>query len=181
MLGVFRRKNGHQEIGRSLIMNLKLCAFGLVLLTGCGNSATITRHTASPVDAKIIGGDRETLYVELPGGRKEAIPKREVVDIDHPGNVAATIGGIVGVYGAANIVVGMPECDRQGPAYCMGVFLPAAIGISLFAYGLGTYSGSMSAMDEKPERSVLGSIVVAPTHEFAGLPKTPGVSVGGSF
>jgi hypothetical protein len=162
-------------------MNLKLCAFGLVLLTGCGNSATITRRMASPVDARIIGGDTENLYVELPGGRTETIPKREVVDIDHPGNVAATIGGVVGVYGIANIAVGLPDCDKGGPAFCMGVFLPATIGVSLIVYGLGTHSGSVSAVNEKPERSVLGSLVVAPTHEFAGLPKTPGVSVGGSF
>jgi hypothetical protein len=162
-------------------MNLKICAFGLVLLTGCGNSATITRRTASPVDAKIIGGDRENLYVELPGGTTDTIAKRDVVDIDHPGNVAATIGAVVGAYGVANIAVGMPECDKQGPAYCMGVFLPATIGLSLITYGLGTYIGSTSAVDAKPERSVLGSVIVAPTHEFAGLPKTPGVSVGGSF
>jgi hypothetical protein len=161
-------------------MNLKLCAFGLVLLTGCGNSATITRANNS-FDAKIIGGDAEKLYVEYAGGDTAAIPKSEIRDIDHPGNVAATIGVVVGAYGVANIAIGMPQCDKEGAAYCTGVFLPAAIGASLITYGLGTYIGSSSAVNEKPERSGLGSIVIAPTHEFAGLPKTPGVSVGGSF
>jgi hypothetical protein len=160
-------------------MNLKLCAVALVLLTGCGTSATITQRFGS-IDATIVGGDRENIYVETPGGLNQSIPKADIVDVDHPGNVAATIGGVVTAYGVANIAVGMPQCDREGPAFCMGVFLPAAIGVSLITYGVGTYVGSTTAMDKTPERGV-GSLVIVPTHEFAGRPKTPGLSVAGSF
>lgn len=95
--------------------------------------------------------------------------------------VAATIGGVVTAYGVANIAIGMPQCEKEGAAFCTGVFLPATVGVSLLTYGLGTYIGSTSAMNKAPEQSVLGSLKIAPTHEFAGLPKTPGVSVAGSF
>jgi len=161
-------------------LNLILCSVGLALLSGCGNTASIQAKFGS-TDGKIVGGDAQNIYVETAGGFTKSIPKSDIVDIDHPGNVAATIGGVVTAYGIANIAVGAPECDKGGPAYCVGVFLPATIGVSLVTYGLSTYVGSTSAMDRAPENGVLGSIVVAPTHEFAGLPKTPGVTVGGSF
>lgn len=164
----------------NLKSNLMLCAVGLGLLAGCGNSATIQARFGS-IEGRIVAGDKENVYVEQASGLTRTIPKSDIVDVDHPGNVAATIGGVVTAYGVANIAIGSPQCEKEGAAYCVGVFLPATLGVSLLTYGLGTYIGSTSAMNQTPERSVLGSLVVAPTHEFAGLPKTPGVSVGGSF
>ncbi|MCK6590291.1 MAG: hypothetical protein HUU21_28990 [Polyangiaceae bacterium] len=164
----------------NLKLNLTLCAVGLGLLSGCGNSATIQSRFGS-VEGKIVGGDRENVYVEQASGFTRSVPKSDIVDVDHPGNVAATIGAVITGYGVTNIAVGMPQCEKEGAAFCTGVFLPATIGASLLTYGLVTYVGSTTAMDKMPEQSVLGSLKIAPTHEFAGLPKTPGVSVAGSF
>ena len=163
-------------------MNFKLLVvgLGLALVTGCGNSATISRGGARSVDAVIVGGDSENIYLDGPGG-SETVPRSEVTDVDHPGNVAAVLGGIVTAYGIVNIAVGTPSCEKQGAAFCTGVFLPAAIGLPIMTYGIATYAGSVSSMDSAPKQEQKGRLVVQPTHQFAGLPETPGVSVGGTF
>lgn len=161
-------------------MTFKWLVVGLSLLTGCGTSATITRSFARPIDGKIIGGDHENIYIDGPSGSK-TISRNEVTDVDHPGNVAAVFGGLVTAYGVANIVVGIPQCEKQGGAFCTGVFLPALIGFPVMTWGIATYAGSVSSLNSAPEQSRQGRLVVLPTHQFAGQPKTPGVSVGGTF
>lgn len=152
----------------------------LLASTGCSTSATITRRFGSPVDAKIVGGDSENVYVERFGGR-DAIPRSDIVDIDHPGNVAAVIGGIVAAYGAANIAVGAPQCEEQGPAFCTGVFIPAVVGVSVMTWGLGTYGGSVSSLSDGAPQGRQGRFFVLPTDKFAGQPSTPGITVGSTF
>jgi hypothetical protein len=160
-------------------MNTKWFAVGFMLLTGCGTTATITRRDGGSIDAKIIGGDRDNIYVD--GQGYSVIPRSEVEDIDHPGNVAATIGGVVTGYGIANIAIGVPNCEKMGPAYCVGVFTPAAVGLPIMLWGIGTYAGSVMALDKAPEgRSALRFYVV-PTDKVAGQPKTPGLVAGGTF
>jgi hypothetical protein len=161
-------------------MTFKWLVVGLALLTGCGNSATVARGGARSVDGEIVGGDRDTIYVDGPAG-VEAIPRSEVTDVDHPGNVAAILGGVVTAYGIVNIAVGAPQCEQQGAAFCTGVFIPAAIGLPIMSYGIGTYAGSVSSLNDAPEQGRRGRLVVMPTHQFAGQPETPGVSVGGTF
>jgi hypothetical protein len=162
-------------------MAFKWSLLGLVLLTGCGTSATITRANAPAIDGKIIGGDSSDVYIETRSGVSDTVPRSEITDIDHPGNVAATIGALVTAYGGANIAVGLPQCDKQGSAYCAGVFMPIGIGLPVMIWGIATYAGSVSALGNSPSRERQGSLFVLPTHEFAGQPKTPGVSVGASF
>jgi hypothetical protein len=161
-------------------MSFKLAVLGLVFLTGCGTSATITRRSGTAIDAEIISSDEENVYVRSASGT-QPIPRREIADVDHPGNVAAVIGGVVAVYGAANIAVGAPQCDEGGPAYCVGVFTPAVIGGSIFIWGLATYDGSVKALENPEQKTRSGQVLVLPTHQFAGLPKTPGLSVVGTF
>lgn len=152
----------------------------LAVVTGCSTSATITPRFGSPFDAKIVSGDREFVYVEGPGG-PQTIPRSDIADIDHPGNVAAVIGGVVGAYGVANIAVGAPECEKQGPAFCVGVFTPAAVGLSVMIWGIATYVGSVSSLSEGERKGQQGQFFVLPTDQFAGQPNTPGITVGSTF
>jgi hypothetical protein len=161
-------------------MTFLVTALGLASLTGCGTTATISRVNEPTVEAKIIGGDERDVHVDA-NGTTITIPRSTITDIDHPGNVAGVIGGIVSAYGVANVAVGAENCDKEGAAYCTGVFLPIGIGLPIMIYGIATYSGSTSALKEKPIRVGQGSLFVLPTHEFAGQPKTPGLSVGGTF
>jgi hypothetical protein len=164
---------------KSSVVGLSLPVL-LLALTGCSTSATITRRFGSPRDAKIVGSDSENVYVETLGGR-DAIPRSEITDIDHPGNVAAVIGGIVAAYGAANIAVGVPQCEKQGAAFCTGVFIPAVVGVSVMTWGLGTYGSSVSAVSDGAPKEQQGRFFVLPTDKFAGQPSTPGITVGSTF
>jgi hypothetical protein len=161
-------------------MDLKWFAVGLVLLTGCGTTATINTRSESPFDGTIIGGNSEEVRVHVQN-HVRTIPRNQIEDIDHPGNVAATIGGVVTGYGIVNIAIGAPECDRQGPAFCMGVFIPAAVGLPLMIWGITTYVGSVRALNKAPNEVTAQRFFVVPTTQVAGQPQTPGLVAGGSF
>ncbi|MDI1442458.1 hypothetical protein [Polyangium sp. 6x1] len=121
-----------------------LCAPFAALAMGCGTTATISRINEPEIEGKIVSSADDMLLVETRAGN-ETIAARNVTDIDHPGNVAATIGTLLTGYGVANIVVGAPQCDRGGAAYCLGVFLPATIGVPLMAWGFATWGRSKYA------------------------------------
>jgi hypothetical protein len=161
-------------------MSFKWSVFALLLLNGCGTSAVITTRSGTPYDAKIGGGDSDAIYVKGPRG-PERVSRSEIVDIDHPGNVAATIGGIVTAYGVANIAVGAPLCGDQGPAFCVGVFTPALIGVAVMGWGLSVYDASVTAASGDAPTEKQGSVFVVPTHQVAGQAKSPGLLVGGTF
>jgi hypothetical protein len=125
---------------------LMLCFPFAVAAIGCGTTATITRVNGPQIEAKIVGGDETKLYVQnSSAGDSTSIARNDVTDIDHPGNVAALIGGVVSAYGVVNVVAGAPQCERKGAAYCTGVFLPAAIGLPIMMYGLYNWMDSTSA------------------------------------
>jgi hypothetical protein len=115
------------------------------LCTGCGTTATITRVNAPPVEAHIQGGDAENVYVEG-GGAVKTIPRKDITDVDHPGDGAIVAGSILSAYGALNIAVGAPQCQEKGDAFCTGVFLPAAIGIPILIWGIATHASSVAAL-----------------------------------
>lgn len=161
-------------------MMFKWSVIGLALLTGCSTSATITPRYGNAFDAEIIKSDGTTVHVKGPDGSR-ALKRAEIADIDHPGNVAAVIGGVVAAYGVANIAVGAPQCAKEDPSFCVGVFTPAIVGASIMTWGISTYIASVVAFGDTPRKPQVGHVFVLPTHEFAGQPKTPGLSVGSTF
>ena len=150
------------------------------LVTGCGTTATISRAHMRPLEAKIVGSDDKSLQVEIAGTSETmSIARSDITDIDHPGNVAAVIGGIVTGYGIANIAIGAPNCDRGGAAYCMGVFLPAAIGAPIFAWGLTNWLTSKGAI--KPKSNAGPDFAIVPTASFDKKNEFIGVSASARF
>jgi hypothetical protein len=122
-------------------------------LGGCGTTATIRRSSGPAIEAEIVGGDRDNVYYrddnEYGSFRhRTAIGRDEITDIDHPGNVAALLGGILAVYGLINISAGAGQCSAREVPFCVGVFLPAAIGVPWFGWGMSTWIGSRSAAQE---------------------------------
>ena len=146
---------------------------------GCGTKATITRVNAPPVEAEIVGGDQENIYVELAGGTMP-IAREEIEDIDHPGNVAAVIGGLVSAYGIANLALGLPQCEKQGPAFCTGVILPATIGLPVMIYGIAVWARSRGAANPTSDAPAT-RITVLPTASFQKSNSFVGASVAGAF
>lgn len=153
---------------------IAFCFSLTALMTGCGATATISRANAPELDAQIVGSDPHTIYVKTEGGTTMSVARDSITEIDHPGNVAATIGGIVTGYGIVNIASGASDCDRYGAAYCTGVFLPAAIGAPIMAYGLYRWINSTTAAkgdEQKQERSlaIVPTVSVDKKNEYVGV------------
>ena len=118
--------------------------------------------------------------MRTPGGVEVGVPLDEIEDIDHPGNVLAIVGAAIAVYGAFNIWVGLPYCDSVA-AYCVGVFLPAALGAGMSAWGGGVYARSHAAAKSPVRVGRRASLVFLPSVQPGSGYKAPGLILGGSF
>src|SRR5688572_24976207 len=106
----------------------------------CSTTATIHRSNGMMMEGSIEGGSPDYIVVTPRFGPRQEVPRSDIAEIDHPGNVHALLGGIFLGYGIVNIAVGMEECQNNGDgAYCTGVFLPAAVGTGLLVWGLTTW------------------------------------------
>lgn len=153
---------------------------GFGVLGGCSTTAVVTERSGGTIEGEILGSDRRNVYVQGSADRV-AISRDDIVDIDYPGNVAATIGAILTVYGAVNIAVGAPQCSAKGGAFCTGVFTPAAIGIPLTIWGIAVYSGARAAVNKGVGAEHATRIFLGPTYQVAGETKAPGLVFGGTF
>jgi hypothetical protein len=120
----------------------------LVVLVPCGcfSTATITRRSDPPIEARIDRSDTESLFLTSPDGEHFSVKRSEVTDIDHPGNVHATVGAVAVALGVLMLVGSTRDVS---PESSIGLFMFGdAIGIAgayLAGYGLWTYFRSVSA------------------------------------
>jgi hypothetical protein len=124
---------------------------GLVAMgsMACSTTATIHRSNGMMMEGTIEGGSSDSIVVSPRYGPRQEVPRSDIAEIDHPGNVHALIGGILLGYGILNIAVAYEECQDTGDgAYCTGVFAPAAVGTGLLVWGLATWMGSTSSADD---------------------------------
>jgi hypothetical protein len=75
---------------------LAVALAGAVAAAGCGSTAGIRRTDGMVVEAEITGSDPNALYVRgESSGPVYRLDGRTVVDVDHPGNVAMVVGGLL--------------------------------------------------------------------------------------
>lgn len=143
-------------------MAIPLC-FVAMLSTGCGSTAIIARRDGLQSEGKIMGSNKNNVYVEGQNGGVQGISRANIEDIDHPGNVEATIGGFMTAYGLANIFVfGAPgDSCRRSAVDCVGVFMPWVAGMSVMAHGLTIWKRSVNAADPTNSRTG-GRVTVVP-------------------
>jgi hypothetical protein len=157
-------------------MNTKLvviiCAAGTA---ACSSTASIRRHNGMQEEATVVGRTRAVLVVQN-GEIERRIPNHTVAEIDHPGNVHALVGTLLLAYGVLNIAAGTPRCEQEGPAFCVGVFAPAAVGASMAVWGLTVWSRSRRAAAD-PEANRGPELSLAPWVSRTG----PGYQGGGAF
>jgi hypothetical protein len=158
----------------------KTIAVALVLFSGCGTTATIRLDTGAVVEGTIVRSNREVIIFDN-GVEEDRVPRRTVADIDHPGNVAGTIGLLLSLYGVINIAVGAPKCDEKGAAFCLGVFSPLAAGVILTGYGLSIYSTSVSAAGGGRRGQARSGWVLTPTYAYTREGGGPGLLLLSSF
>lgn len=124
-------------------MFVKLGWFGLLTTLGCATTATISRTNGGAIEAEIGRSDQDAIYVLSVGGPEVTIPRQEISDIDHPGNVAALVGGIVGGVGALNFLIASGQ--RCFPSVLACGDIDMAVGIPLFIWGLTVWNRSKDA------------------------------------
>lgn len=95
-----------------------------------------------------MGSDREHIYFRTQAGASR-VAKKNVSDIDHPGDLDILFGLLLSGYGVLNISEGRQHCRTEGTAYCVGVYSPLAVGAVLTLFGLHHYTESTGALDRK--------------------------------
>ena len=145
----------------------------LSLLSGsfaCSHSATITRLGAHPVEGVIISciavppaatlAATESVDTWIKGPL--AIRRTAILDIDHPGNVLATIGGLYGgMYGLILLMFWAAPQEGDASKQELTAFLgPIALsGLAMAGWGLYAWGGSvMATQPARPALSVLPSL-----------------------
>lgn len=126
----------------------KVAGLGLLLCLGCSTTSTIARIHEGPIEGDIVGSSAESIFVARDSGYECEIKRDDISSIDYPGNVHRNVGVALGLYGALNIAVGIPKCEERTDdktAFCVGLFIPAAIGIGMIAWGVLVEHGQTAA------------------------------------
>jgi hypothetical protein len=118
----------------------------LIAFAGCSTTATITRSYGPSYEAEITGSDARFLRVRDGNGYEFAIPREEVADIDHPGNVLFTIGAVtVAIYTPMLIDAFSKHQDEwSGLARALSLTMVAS-GLAIGLAGLVPYARSKRA------------------------------------
>lgn len=148
-----------------------------LLLTVCAGcmTATLKRARQPDIESRIVGSDARVIYVRNDAGKTFGIPRNEVADIDHPGNVLVTIGVPLAAVGGLYLrAAGDGSSSGQGPLQAAGfVFLTPGV----FLVGLGLYewitSSNAASPGAGPPFDVLGQPPFALPIPLATAP-TPG-------
>ncbi len=123
------------QIKNSLIAAL------FIFNSSCGSAAQIYTFEGRTYTGTISGSNDQELIVD--GGSR--VPRKNVKDIDHPGNVAATIGGII--MAAGGIAAGI-NCQkdarprRESEQACIGNVVTILAALPIAIYGLAVWGSS---------------------------------------
>lgn len=124
-------------------------------VAGCSTTATVVTRDGRRDEARIIGGDREHLLLQSEYGVEKVVPRAEVKDIDHPGNVLALLGGLLAGSGALNLAVLGASCATRGAtsgSTCPLLFgtmgTMTAAGAAMLVWGLWAWVGSTNAVQD---------------------------------
>jgi hypothetical protein len=153
---------------------LRLTLALLAWLCGCSTVAKISLIEGGYVEAKIQRSDQDNLFFETETGAEVPIPRSEVTEIDHPGNVVAVVGGLLSAYGATVIVEKLSTCsDQELPgAACTGALWPATVGASMLVWGLVTWVSSTRAADRSLSQDS-GTVPLPPSPSAFDFSRTP--------
>ncbi len=158
----------------------------LTTLSACSHQANITT-TSGLVEGTIIRSDAEAIYVERSEYQPLTLIKRtDIVDIDHPGNVVATIGAVLAGTHVFIIAIGAVLVASAGnddynqfiaaQTLAQGVIV-TTVGGGMLWWGYDAWSGSVDAV----EGSVDGSRVLVSPTMLLGAQGQPRAGLGVSF
>jgi|GEM_PF-1795072 len=93
--------------------------FSIVLLvSGCSTTAMIYLKDGTSIEGRIKRSDQPSIYVATEdSGELITIDRSNIEDIDHPGDIYALVGTVLGVLGWAAVIVAAVD-----DATCEGMF-----------------------------------------------------------
>jgi hypothetical protein len=151
----------------SLTPPRRSAALALLLAAAC-TTATIRRPDGFDTEAWVDHSDQRTLYLRDAQGRPFRLQHEEVVDIDHPGNVALTIGGTFGLlWGVAYASLHASDREKNAPRAVL-TFAPLAALALVGGYIYFRSKGAARNFEEAPTILRIGPVrsparpVVAP-------------------
>jgi hypothetical protein len=145
---------------RSVIM---LAATVFAALPGCGTTAEIRMVDGRILEGKIHKGDAEAIYI---GDSLIRVPRKDIVDIDHPGNGAAITGASLVLYGMLNGFYVMSQFNNDERLFInetwtsVVAFSPAVVGLGLTIWGSAVWLGSTGAAKEGLQHVSVAPLVV---------------------
>lgn len=120
-----------------------LCLLSLAL-AACGTTATIQTFDGRLYDGRISGHEEGRVYIN-----GTTVERKDITDIDHPGNVAAIIGTIVAGIGAVSAISNCSNVTRDdNPAACTSSGIWLLTGLPIAIYGFITHSDSVDRAGE---------------------------------
>lgn len=137
----------------------------LVALSGCSDTAIIMRNKHCPIEAKIIGADRDNLYVQGEFSNAPlAIPKAEIIEVDHPGNGMAITGVVISGLYSLQLLAGVglyfsddPFNRQLGLPYLISGLVGSLIGAGFTLWGYSIWSSSVEATERPPSYQLFGA------------------------
>lgn len=118
-----------------------LLAAASVHLAACSSNASIRNRGGGLLEARIAGSDAGSLLLDHPGRGTIRLPREQVEDIDHPGNVVVMAGVSVLLVGAYIIA-----SEHQRGVEMVSTGLATGVpGLAMITWGASTYLRSRDA------------------------------------
>ncbi len=93
-----------------------MAAWGLAALCAhAGCAATVAHRDGRVIEGRITGGDRQTLALASATGEPITLDRADIVDIDHPGDVAMLVGLPLAMVGVGVVIGGFAIADAPPP------------------------------------------------------------------
>ena len=154
--------------------------FFILLVTNlitCSTTATIYKTDGHEVEAKILNSDNENIFVKT-YGKEFTIPRDNITDVDHPGNVSAIISGAIAVSGISYAGYNFKN-DNFGRA--LGSCLFSVAGLIAAYINYGKWNTSLQAVEMGLIKYNTSDIFINPSIAFIDKDKHYGLSFSSRF
>ncbi len=166
---------GNRDRGRMRILSATLAMVVGALASGCGATATIHRWGAPALEGELVDADVANIYVTDRTGQRYRVPRKDMAEVDHPGNVLLMAGVAVLALGVSMYFDkdGAPgdtdEELRNRRIAGIGVAVPGALMAAWGGYSWWSSRRIESHRGEVRPFPVPGVVLVSPT-EVVVLP-----------
>ncbi len=117
-------------------LNCLLVLALVVPLAGCGRTALVTTRDMRVHEGVLVDGSGDALRIDPVGAPAHDIPRADIVEIDHPGNVALTFGLGASAVGGGLMVLGAVAATSSDGLGFLGGLGGLAVGAGWLGLGL---------------------------------------------